>query len=183
MPKDINEYRHEFQIVSLPEDQDFNSFECEIQDYSHFLKDMSLDFQKKQISHTHLLLHKQTKDIVAYMSLFTDNIILKPAEKDNHILGDIPFKCFPAMKIGKLAVNKFYKERYKGIGSFMINLARGLAVEINENGIACTFLTVDADIVNNPTVVEFYTKNQFKPNENYRNRDNILSMRLHLFTS
>ena len=35
---------------------------------------------------------------------------------------------------------------YKGIGSLMIELARGICVKMRTHGAACRFITVDADI-------------------------------------
>jgi hypothetical protein len=46
------------------------------------------------------------------------------------------------LKIAKLAVSKDWKERYKGIGSYMIYLAAGIAETVNFSS-ACRFLTVE----------------------------------------
>ena len=84
--------------------------------------------------------------------------------------------CFPAIKIGKLAVDIIAKSKYHGIGSLMIKLARGFAYNMNNDGVACRYLTIDADIENSPNVTEFYEKNGFTPNERLSNKKR-LSMR------
>ncbi len=63
----------------------------------------------------------------------------------------------------------------------MIELARGIAHGIVENGVACRFITVDVDIYNNPTVDKFYVKCGFKYNSSYKRRDTSVSMRLDLY--
>ena len=81
-------------------------------------------------------------------------------EKNVSNLEDISFTSFPALKIAQLAVDDNFKEKYNNIGSFLIYYAQAVAFDINQNA-ACRFLTVDADIENNPTVISFYKKNGF----------------------
>lgn len=70
----------------------------------------------------------------------------------------------------------------KGYGSYLIELVRGIATEINENGLGCRFVVVDADIENNPNVTEFYIKNGFVLNESYNGKkQRTISMRLDIF--
>lgn len=47
--------------------------------------------------------------------------------------------------------------------------------------VTCKFITLDADIENNPNVIKFYEKNGFKPNQKYNNKTKTVSMRLHIF--
>lgn len=63
----------------------------------------------------------------------------------------------------------------------MVELSIGFAVEMNKSGIACRFIIVDADIENNPTVVEFYKKIGFHINEKIKKNGKTLSMRLDIF--
>lgn len=67
----------------------------------------------------------------------------------------------------------------KGYGSFLLEIARLLAFEINKNGLACRFLTVDADIEYNENTPMFYNKNGFIKNNSgvYSNRTQCISMR------
>jgi hypothetical protein len=111
------------------------------------------------------------------MSLINDAIKLNATEKELHHL-DYPFRTIPAMKIAKLAVSRTYREQYKGIGTYMIYLAAGIAEDTNENHSACRFITVDADIEHDPNVTTFYIKNGFIPNGEMNNRrSKTISMR------
>ena len=77
------------------------------------------------------------------MSLIMDAIKITVAEKELHNL-NYPFRTIPAMKIAKLAVDRSFSEKYKGIGSFMIANAELLALSCNTEYCAARFLTVDA---------------------------------------
>ena len=46
----------------------------------------------------------------------------------------------------------------------MLEMARAFAFAMNELGIACRFITVDADIEYEPNTFEFYAKNGFIEN-------------------
>jgi hypothetical protein len=86
------------------------------------------------------------------------------------------------MKIAKLAVSKTAKEKYSGIGTWMIETATHIALSSNRNHFACRFITVDADIENNAGITEFYTKNGFIPNaEMNKKSSKTINMRRDLF--
>ena len=124
---------------------------------------------------------KETGLLAAYMSLIADAIKLSFTEKELHGLS-YPFRTIPAMKIAKLAVDEIFIKKYKGIGTFMIQTAEHLANGLNKNYIAARFLTVDADIEHNGTVIEFYQKNGFIPNAEFNNKNRkTVSMRKDIF--
>jgi ribosomal protein S18 acetylase RimI-like enzyme len=111
------------------------------------------------------------------MSLIADAIKLSATEKELHNL-DYPFKTVPAMKIAKLAVSAPFQEKYRGIGSLMVEMAIEIAGACNEQYFACRFITVDADIEHNESVLNFYLKNGVIPNEETKNkRRKTISMR------
>lgn len=91
----------------------------------------------------------------------------------------------PALKVGKLAVNREVSEgaKRKGYGSFLLEMARAFAFNMNEMGIACRFITVDADIEYNPDTPKFYFKNGFVVNLSQRSRNakHTISMRKDIF--
>ena len=91
-----------------------------------------------------LLLDRETGNIIAYMALLCDAIQLD-TEEVQQMGWDIPFRTIPALKIGKLAVNQAYERHH--YGSFMLWLALGFAENLLHEGIACRFLTVDADVL------------------------------------
>ncbi len=181
--QDLKDIEDCLQFIPLSKGYRIEDFSCIIEEYSAYLKKNAFTFHDAYVSKTHLLVNKKNGDIVAYMVLVTDSIKLSEEEKIECKIESIPFGAFPALKIGKLAVAIGYSETYKGIGSLMIELARGMVHDINEMGVACKFITIDADIEHNPTAIEFYIKNGFRPNEkhNPKNRTETISMRLDVF--
>ena len=84
--------------------------------------------------------------------------------------------------MAKLAVDTHFKEKNKGIGSLMVELAVSLALCCNEYQ-SSRFLTVDADIEHDPGLIDFYKKNHFVLNEkmNARKMPKTISMRRDLY--
>ncbi|MBD8839506.1 N-acetyltransferase [Paenibacillus sp. CFBP 13594] len=179
MRTDIFDLVEQFSLVNLSEGYRLEDFYSSIPEYVDFLCNEALLHQELNLSRTYLLINKRNADIVAYMSLISDSIKLKQDERDSYFQGEISFPSYPAMKIAKLAVDERHATELKNIGSLMIELARGIAEDINES-VACRFITVDADTHNNPTVNEFYAKNSFVPNDSYK-VGRTLSMRLNIY--
>jgi len=166
-----------FSLEQLTKKTKFVSFFCPIEEYNNYLFQEALRSQNDQMALTWLLLERSTGTIAAYMSLIADAIKLSATEKELHNL-DYPFKTVPAMKIAKLAVSSHFQEKYKGIGSLMVEMAIEIAESCNEQHFACRFITVDADIEHNESVLNFYLKNGFIPNEETNNkRRKTISMR------
>ena len=180
MLQNIYDLQDMIKLVDLSKGYRLSDFVCEFKEYNEFLRDEALGLQEAEISKLHLLINKENADVIAFMSLSTDSIKLSNSEKDVHKIGFVNFEAIPSVKIGKLAVDIKYKRKYKGIGSIMVELARGITEDLREIGVACRFITVDADTKNNPSVVDFYLKQGFKLNEKYK-RDNT-SMRLDIFS-
>ena len=60
----------------------------------------------------------------------------------------------------------------------MVDMAIQIAEACNEQHFACRFITVDADIEHNETVLKFYEKNGFIPNEELKGKNRkTISMR------
>ena len=160
------------------------SFDSEIEEYNDFLK-IADKFYDINVSKTFLLIHNSTKELLAYMTLSADSIKLTNEEKDIHEISKVPYASIPALKIGKLAVNKNLSDdaKMKGYGSFMLELARAFAYTMNDMGIACRFITVDADIEYSLDTPLFYVKNGFVENLSNRSRNakHTISMRKDIF--
>jgi GNAT superfamily N-acetyltransferase len=158
-----------------------SGFSCLIEEYSEYLYNDALHSQNDHIACTWLLRERATGKIAAYMSLIMDAIKLSFSEKELHNL-NYPFKTIPAMKIAKLAVDKTSAAQYKGIGSFLIETARGKALACNDDYCAARFLTVDADIEHDKGVLVFYEKNGFVTNtELYNKNRKTISMRKDIY--
>lgn len=174
-------------LISIKDIDDISHylFDSHIQEYNEFLN-IANEFYDLNVSKTFLLIHKDTKELLAYMTLSADSIRLTREEKEGHDMTVVPYSSSPALKIGKLAVNKELSDivERKGYGSFMLELARAFAFDMNKMGVACRFLTVDADIEYNPDTPLFYKKNGFVENlsQKSRNPKHTISMRKDIFS-
>ncbi|MEE0884169.1 MAG: N-acetyltransferase [Faecalimonas sp.] len=185
--KDLLDIEQNVRLFSVDEIEDISHylFDSKIEEYNEFLNKAKL-FSNLNISKTFLLVHKYTDELIAYMTLSADSIKLTTEEKDMHEIGKVPYASIAALKIGKLAVNKGLSDivKRKGYGSFMLDLARAYAFEMNKLGIACRFITVDADIEYDENTPEFYKKNGFVENLSNRSRNasHTISMRKDIFS-
>lgn len=150
---DIIKIQNNVRLLSINEVDDVSHylFDSHIAEYNDFLK-IANKFYDLNISKTFLLLHRKTNELLAYMTFSADSIKLTSEEKELHDISKVPYASIPALKVGKLAVNKEVSDevRRKGYGSFMLDMARAFAFDMNEMGIACRFITVDADIEYEP---------------------------------
>jgi GNAT superfamily N-acetyltransferase len=176
-----------FHLEQLRPGVSLTEFSCSIGEYNEYLIQDALRSQNDYVALTWLLSDLAGGGIVAYMSMINDAIKLSVSEKELHHL-NYPFKTIPAMKIAKLAVSQSAQKAYKGIGSFMINAAKSLARKCNAHYSARTrlreggFLTVDADVENNESVLSFYEKNGFILNSEMNNKNRkTISMRKDIF--
>ena len=183
---EILEIEGNVRLLSINEIVDIShySFDSHIEEYNDFLN-VAEEFYELNISKTFLLVHKETKELLAYMALAADSIKLTNEEKETHEIGKVPYASIPALKVGKLAVNKELSKEAarKGYGSFLLEMARAFAFSMNELGVACRFITVDADIEYNSDTPDFYFKNGFVENlsNKRRNAKYTISMRKDIF--
>ena len=170
-----------FYLESLTEESNFWSFNSIIVEYTDYLLYDAKRSMNDHIAKTWLLCDINTGEIAAYMSLIMDAIKLSISEKELHNL-NYPFRTIPAMKIAKLAVNSAFSEKYKGLGTFMIESAESYALACNDDYCAARFLTVDADIEHDEGVLAFYEKNGFIPNGEFFNKNRkTISMRKDIY--
>jgi GNAT superfamily N-acetyltransferase len=151
-----------FRVEQLAAGAPLERFECHIGEYTDYLKEDAIHSQVDHVALTWLLREEASGDIAAYMSLIADAVKLSVTEKELHHL-NYPFKTIPAMKIAKLAVAAAFRQKYRGIGSFMIYSAHTIARECNDHYLAARFITVDADIEHDSGVLVFYEKLGFVP--------------------
>ena len=157
------------------------NFDCGIPEYNEYLFQDALRSMNDHIALTWLLTERTTGKIAAYMALIMDAIKLSFTEKELHNL-NYPFKTIPAMKIAKLAVDKSFSDKYRGIGSYMIYAAESRAIGCNNDYCAARFITVDADIEHNKSVLAFYEKNGFISNSEIQSKNRkTISMRKDIY--
>lgn len=161
----------------------FNSGSAE--EYTTFIMEDALELDQLCISKTFVIIHKKTKELVGYFTLSADTVKLTMDEKNDTDLETVKFMSLPAIKVGKLAINKSLSDvaKRKGYGSFALDIANTHAFEVLQTGVACRFLTVDADIEYEPDTPLFYEKNGFEYNLSRKRRpsDKTISMRRDIF--
>lgn len=135
-------------------------FECAEDDLNGFLFEDAKHFQKELMAVTYLLEDVKENFTVAYYSLLADKISFNPDEKSiwNKLNRNIPNqkrrKSYPAIKIGRLAVNEKYAGL--GVGTFVLDSIKYAFTTVKRLG--CRFITVDALC----SATSFYEKNGFK---------------------
>jgi len=153
----------DIEIVELNESTKnlIDSFSCSFVELEKFLQEDALNQRKQCVNKTYFWVLKADGRLVAYLTVCVDAIIIGSAMRSKLSKKGINYKSLPALKIGRLAVNKDFTG--KGIGRQLISFATRLAIKIN-NEASCRFLTVDSknysdSLGKNP--VEFYKKMGF----------------------
>ncbi|MBO5267948.1 MAG: GNAT family N-acetyltransferase [Muribaculaceae bacterium] len=135
-----------FRQSQLAPDTIIRPFKCADDDLNEFLFEDALHYQNELMAVTYLLEDPVKNATVAYYSLLADKISFNPDEKGawNKINRQIPNnkrrRSYPAVKIGRLAVNEQYAGQ--GIGTAILDNIKYTFTEVKRLG--CRFLTVDA---------------------------------------
>lgn len=143
---DIEYIKQNYKFETLTEKHDLSGFECDSDDLNDFLKNDALQQQENKLNLTKLIICDG--EIVGYVSLLTDTIPLKDI-RDDILKEDIKSqlnitskkKGMPAIKIGRLAVDKKYSG--KGLGSDILMNILFNVKNIAENYVGLRFVTVD----------------------------------------
>lgn len=144
----------------LTEDSDIKPFKCADADLNDFLFEDAKHFQRELMAVTYLLEYMEQNKTAAYFSLLADKIIFNPDEKDvwNKLNRNIPNskrrRSYPAVKVGRLAVNEDYSGQ--GLGTFILDNIKYAFSNVKRLG--CRFITVDAL----KAAVPFYERNGFQ---------------------
>jgi len=151
------------QFVRLEEDTLISSFDCGDIDLNNFLHNDSKNYLKSMLAITYLI--KVENEIAAYFCLSNDGLtrtnVLTAEEKAlwNKVGRKIPNskrrKTYPAVKIGRLAVNKKFSGL--GLGTQMLLSVREMYLSEPHHA-GCRFVTVDAY----RSALPFYERNDFR---------------------
>lgn len=145
--------------IQLSTDTVIKPFKCSEEDLNGFLFDDAKHFQKELMAVTYILEDPQKNVTVAYFSLLADKISFNPDGKSvwNKLNRNIPNskrrKNYPAVKIGRLAVNEDFSG--VGVGTFILDSIKYAFTTVKRLG--CRFLTVDAL----KSATSFYERNGF----------------------
>ena len=146
-------------IEHLSLEHQVNTFDCGDSDLNDFLQNDAILFFEKRIASTYVL--EDNGQIIAYFSLLNDKVSKLDATGSSwkRLKKLFPhskhFSSYPAIKIGRLAVDKKYEG--KGVGRKLMNRIKEDLRETSKAS-AFRFLTVDAYL----SAVPFYEKNGFK---------------------
>jgi len=154
----------EISILLLTEDYPIKPFDCEDEDLNDFLFNEAVSYQKELLATTFVM--ENDKQTLGYYSLLNDSLQLKEemfASKSQFrkFLRELmPYpkrhlKTIPALKIGRLAIDKTFKG--KGLGSVIMANIISKCIKMNEEQ-ACRLITVDAY----KQAIPFYQKMGFK---------------------
>jgi predicted GNAT family N-acyltransferase len=148
-----------------PISHDTSAFDCGDSDLNEFLQKDAAVYQKEHLSFTRAVFHGE--ELVAYITLLTDSIVLKTPEKKALVDFHQSVMQWPALKIGRLAVVAT-RQKQQGIGKALLQYSVALAIRIGiEFGVGCRFLTVDAY----PISVDFYKRFGFVVNKQYAEKE------------
>ncbi|MDR2206601.1 MAG: GNAT family N-acetyltransferase [Flavobacteriaceae bacterium] len=159
----MNSILDKIKIVRLEQDTPISSFDCGDTDLNDFLHNDAKNYLKSMLAVTYLILVEN--EIAAYFCLSNDGLtrttILTEEEKSlwNKVGRKIPNskrrKTYPAVKIGRLAVNQKFSGF--GLGTQMLLSVREMYLNRPHHA-GCRFVTVDAY----RTAFAFYEKNDFR---------------------
>lgn len=146
--------------IQVSSETQIKPFRCAEEDLNNFLFEDAKHFQHELMAVTYLLEDRAENATVAYFSLLADKITFNPDEKSNwnrlnrKIPNDKRRQSYPALKIGRLAVNEAYAGN--GVGTFVLDNIKYAFTSVKRLG--CRFLTVDAL----KSATPFYEKNGFR---------------------
>ena len=138
--------RPKYIYQELTPETDLKAFKCADDDLNDFLLNEAVDYQTELLAKTYLLINEENGDVIAYFSLLNDTVRLEETDRAtaNRINRKIPNskrrKHYPALKIGRLAVDSRYAGM--GFGERIMNTICMMFKHNNRSG--CRFLTVDA---------------------------------------
>ena len=154
----------DWRLTRLDFETKIKPFESEDEELNDFLHNDAKNYLAQMLAVTYLI--ENDTDTIAYFCISNDNLKreigtnLSELEKTvwNQLSRKIPNRkrrgSYPAVKIGRLAVNKKYEG--KGFGRILIDTVSSMYLEENQRS-GCRFITVDA----NANAFSFYEKNGF----------------------
>ena len=140
-------------------EHDFLPFDCGDSDLNEYLFQNSKSYQEQLLAVTYYL--QNELDTVVFFSLLNDKITAMELSNSfwRKIKNLFPYskhrKDYPAVKIGRLGVNKKYQQTGNNWGTLTLDYIKRWMVTENKTG--CRFITVDAY----QSAVPFYLKNGF----------------------
>ncbi|MFC1617493.1 GNAT family N-acetyltransferase [Candidatus Margulisiibacteriota bacterium] len=136
------------------EKSDKFEFDCSDEDLNDFFHNDALLNKQKLLGVTYVFYCNKSNKVVCFFTVSNDSLKVSGSFRRRQAKNK-RFPFYPAVKIGRLGVNKEYQSN--GIGSQLIDFIKLLFTYENKTG--CRFLIVDA--YNKPKVLKFYKKTDF----------------------
>ena len=162
-------YPHKLLTETLSAKTNLKDFDCGDSDLNDFIKNDAIKYQLKYLANTTCVFFDNK--LVGFYSLASDALNLESSEKDT--IGK-NLRTYPAIKLVRMALDKTHQGA--GLGTLIVEIIKGFAVDLNQKGIAIRFITVDAY----PQKLGFYTKCGFLPNHKAK-QTHTISMRYDIF--
>ena len=151
-------------VLVLTENHSIKPFDCEDDDLNEFLFEEAIPYRKEKLATTFVV--ENNEHTLGYYSLLNDSLQLKEemftskSQFRKFLRELMPYpkrhlKTIPALKIGRLAIDKTFKG--KGLGSVIMANIISKCIKMNQEQ-ACRLITVDAY----KQAVPFYQKMGFK---------------------
>jgi GNAT superfamily N-acetyltransferase len=139
-------------------------FDCDDTDLNEYFQNDAILHREALLGQCYYLYDKSDPQFVlALLDFSNDAVRVEKYEKafEKHkdlvpIRGSKRHASIPAVKLTRIGVHKEYQRQ--GIGTHILNMIKRFFTTENRTG--CRFITVDA--YNNPEVIRFYEKNEFK---------------------
>lgn len=165
----------DLELSCITDLDDTSHFDCGDDDLNDFVRSDCHRYRREWLSHTLLAKHRADERLVGFITLLSDSIVLKTREKRKLFDFHRTVYQFPALKIGRLGVQKDVQRQ--GVGEALLGYAIGVAYRMNQGlSVGCRFITVDAY----PKSVPWYLRNGFVFNRSAENEKKNRSMRYDL---
>lgn len=157
---DILSVAHEFTVKTLDDGIDLTNFQSEYQNYTYFLQKFATVYENDKIAKTYLIVRNRDSKIIAYFTIMPGSVT---------VYGDIrPDTVSPkvdelgTLHIHHLAADRDAVESYKHIVKFILLLIKHLIINQLSKYINIAYISLDADINENPDLVGIYENAGFK---------------------
>jgi GNAT superfamily N-acetyltransferase len=129
------------EVISSANIHHAKGFETDNKELRDFLVEDAFKNQEVGISTTYLWFYNPGNRLAAYVTILMDAIRVSGDLRDSFLGQGIGYKTLPALKVGRLCVDKKYERR--GIGKNIMYFVMEKAIHMNDD-VGCRFIVVDA---------------------------------------
>ena len=157
----------DYKLISLQNIKNIEilkTFKCSIiPDIEDYLHNKAIEFEKRDVSRTYLLIDVKNLKIVAYFTLSIAVLTTEKLSKTQikKIDGFSKLRnCLSFYLLGQLGIDDNYRKLHKnqGLGRLLLGYSNNICKQ-SQNLVGGRFILVDA--IKDKKVIEFYEKNRF----------------------